>query len=660
MPGTDDQDDLVEFDEKTRVDDGQFRIEPPPKPASSVSLDGESESTRFVAPPTGARGGDEEDEEPVKTVMIESPFQEPAEPPAPVIPEGHLVVVEGNDRGKDFRLTGEPQVVGRSLDSSIVLNDATVSRRHFQVEYADGMWRLTDLGSGNGTRVNDEKVPGIELLPGMRISIGQTVLAFAGPEGAAGDEECTRAVEVPAELPRSRPEPAPVRRAQPVAAPEEIRARKAPRIEVENIPPADTRRFPVWPVVGGAVAAVLIALALAQFVFGVRILPIGEAPTSPAAGSGEETARADAEALKARALKAIEQRQWDPALRLLASAREAYPDLEGLEAAASRAQEEKQSAALLAAAQERIAQGATDEARGMLQRVPDSSVYHPDAQKALGDLDASLLDGRISGIRAKVKEGKKADAKQAYLALVTEHPEDPRVVKLRDELASQGIALEPPAPRPAAAHAASASPTPSPAGPAPAASSRPGRLDFPKAFAAYDRGAFGQASQELRTARAKGDDLARAREMADRIDRFAEAFADGKSALDSKRLDRAEAGLSQALRLDLEVNGHYGPEIRSLLGDTYRGRAAAAIQNADYALAARSARRALSYRGEDGLARSILDKCLVMAQKQYDSAVAASKAGRKDEARQKARLVLDILDGTKGHPLEEKAAALMK
>ena len=58
------------------------------------------------------------------------------------------------------------------------------------------------------------------------------------------------------------------------------------------------------------------------------------------------------------------------------------------------------------------------------------------------------------------------------------------------------------------------------------------------------------------------------------------------------------------------------------------------------------------------MARTILDKCLVMAQKLYDAAQADWKAGRKDDARQKARTVLEIVPH--GHLLEDRAAVLLK
>jgi len=64
-------------------------------------------------------------------------FEAPAEGELPAIP-----LVESN-------------LIGRAPDNSIVLRDDTVSARHARISYAAGQWILEDLGSKNGTRVND-------------------------------------------------------------------------------------------------------------------------------------------------------------------------------------------------------------------------------------------------------------------------------------------------------------------------------------------------------------------------------------------------------------------------------------------------------------------------------------------------------------------------
>jgi pSer/pThr/pTyr-binding forkhead associated (FHA) protein/tetratricopeptide (TPR) repeat protein len=653
MPGTGDSDDLVDFDDRTRVDGGAHHAETATPTVRSVALDGQQEATRLGAPVVAEQPSTDE---PEGTVLIDSPF---AEATSPGIATASLLVVEGNDRGKSFALAGGVQVVGRSLDCGIVLNDATVSRRHFQVEPQGDGWKMSDLGSGNGTKVDGQRVPTIVLQTGMRIEAGQSVLEFVGGEAPAveDDEDRTRAVEMV-------PEAAPTPTTPKAPAPKTIHPRQAPRIEVVDVPSAPPRRFRAGLVAGVVAIAIVLSLAVAQFGFGIRILPLGEEAPAPTAAPEATPAREDGAALMARATRAIQDRQWDPALTLLAAAKEQVPDLPGIDEAGARARDEKRAASLLAAARDLVQKGTPDGARGMLSRIPDTSVYFAEARQELAGLDTRHIGDEIDAIRAKVREGRKSEARQDFVALIANHPEDPRVLAMRDELYAAGVAVEPPAPRPTAATSAVA-PAAAPVAVAPAvvaapppAPARNGKADLAQALSAYDKGLFQQASATLRGTRSRGDDPARAQTLADRIDRFAVAYSEGKAALAGKRLDRAEAALSASLRLDSDINGHYAPELRMLLGDTFRSRAAAAIQNADYGLAAQSATKALTFRPEDDMARTILDKCLVMAQKIYDAAQADGKAGRKDEARLKARTILDIVP--KGHALEEKAAALLK
>lgn len=46
-------------------------------------------------------------------------------------------------------------LIGRAQDNTIVLDDETVSTHHARLSYQEDRWWLEDLGSKNGTRVND-------------------------------------------------------------------------------------------------------------------------------------------------------------------------------------------------------------------------------------------------------------------------------------------------------------------------------------------------------------------------------------------------------------------------------------------------------------------------------------------------------------------------
>lgn len=70
-------------------------------------------------------------------------------------------------------------VLGRQLQSDIVLNDSNVSRRHAEFECSGGEVVVRDLGSTNGTKVNGVAVHGDQLLQhGDVIGLGSIEVRF--------------------------------------------------------------------------------------------------------------------------------------------------------------------------------------------------------------------------------------------------------------------------------------------------------------------------------------------------------------------------------------------------------------------------------------------------------------------------------------------------
>ncbi|HEX5940552.1 MAG TPA: FHA domain-containing protein [Dehalococcoidia bacterium] len=81
--------------------------------------------------------------------------------------------------GDPFEL--EPSTtIGRVEGNNVVLDEETVSSRHAAVEFHDGRWWIRDLGSTNGTFLNNEAVDGQgQLEPGDLIQVGGVRLQFA-------------------------------------------------------------------------------------------------------------------------------------------------------------------------------------------------------------------------------------------------------------------------------------------------------------------------------------------------------------------------------------------------------------------------------------------------------------------------------------------------
>src|SRR6185369_7028125 len=73
-------------------------------------------------------------------------------------PPRKIVVVQGPDKGLQRRFTGVKMVVGRTSDCTILLSDKSVSRRHLELVQGEHGVLLRDLGSGNGTKLNGQRV----------------------------------------------------------------------------------------------------------------------------------------------------------------------------------------------------------------------------------------------------------------------------------------------------------------------------------------------------------------------------------------------------------------------------------------------------------------------------------------------------------------------
>lgn len=74
--------------------------------------------------------------------------------------------------------------VGKLSTSTLRIDDVNVSRKHAVIEQReDGKWRITDLGSTNGTVLRGERVVQSELKDGDRLVLGTTTLVVHISEG---------------------------------------------------------------------------------------------------------------------------------------------------------------------------------------------------------------------------------------------------------------------------------------------------------------------------------------------------------------------------------------------------------------------------------------------------------------------------------------------
>ena len=97
---------------------------------------------------------------------------------SPVV--GWLVVLNGAQKGEDFRLREGKNSLGSARDAEVSLHDPAVSQIHASINYKDAKFLLTDLDSTNGTFVNDanEGISRVELHDNDVIRVGETTLKF--------------------------------------------------------------------------------------------------------------------------------------------------------------------------------------------------------------------------------------------------------------------------------------------------------------------------------------------------------------------------------------------------------------------------------------------------------------------------------------------------
>jgi len=95
--------------------------------------------------------------------------------------EACLIIIRGTPQGHRFFLTQPEMTIGRDLNVEISVADQGISRKHAKVTKAEGKIKLTDLGSSNGTFVNDKKLGSGEtiiLAKEDMIKLGNTILKF--------------------------------------------------------------------------------------------------------------------------------------------------------------------------------------------------------------------------------------------------------------------------------------------------------------------------------------------------------------------------------------------------------------------------------------------------------------------------------------------------
>lgn len=117
--------------------------------------------------------------------LLETPAQKTLRKPGALGGKSmHLTVVEGEDKGASFDVTGVgTYTIGRK-ECDVVLNDEKVSRKHASIIVVSGeQYAVADLASRNGTFVNGVRLTRRNLTHNDLVRVGNTTLRFTVFDG---------------------------------------------------------------------------------------------------------------------------------------------------------------------------------------------------------------------------------------------------------------------------------------------------------------------------------------------------------------------------------------------------------------------------------------------------------------------------------------------
>jgi tetratricopeptide (TPR) repeat protein len=402
---------------------------------------------------------------------------------APESKGAKLVVTAGPETGKEYNVEYNEIFVGRGVDNDFVVSDPSMSRKHFRIRRRFDEYIIVDLQSGNGTRVNGEKVTEQVLVNNDDIVVGRTTLRFVDLAAEQAMAITTATAPAPAPTPVAAApvapsvQPAPPKahpKQEPKAAQSPVQQAAAPGAEANkptpgargNMAPVDARRSnaPIIlekssgssaGMIFGIVAVVVVVLALIAWQQFTKQAPTEPTPPAPAkVAVPEPPATPAAPSADVKIKELLAQADGLMQARNYAQAIDVYNEVLALDAVnpqatqqKSVAEREKANQAALNDAQQLFGTQEFDKASIRLRNIGGQSVFFADAQ-------AMLLKIEDRKYAAGVEKGKSHLDKKQYdaaiaafdgvLAMKADHPEAQKykeiAIKERDQSKAQTAA----------------------------------------------------------------------------------------------------------------------------------------------------------------------------------------------------------------------------
>jgi hypothetical protein len=198
-----------------------------------------------------------------------------------------LYILSGPDLGRSVDVQ-DGATLGRAVECSVHLRDASVSRHHARLERSAEGWRIVDTESRNGVHLRGERVTSTVLADGVEFRVGDVDLRFRLVPGEL-DEITLEEEPAPAPEPAPPPDPLPLdRTATSIPPPGGLEQRGARVLQYHRIQDrdgffaSDLAQQPLWIKAGAVLIALVVFAAIFFFAFkGTSILK------SHAVGSAE-------------------------------------------------------------------------------------------------------------------------------------------------------------------------------------------------------------------------------------------------------------------------------------------------------------------------------------------------------------------------------------
>jgi pSer/pThr/pTyr-binding forkhead associated (FHA) protein len=105
-----------------------------------------------------------------------------------------LIILARHGGVRQVNIKGQFSAIGRDPECEVHIDSLGVSRRHASIHWTGDRFVLTDLGSFNGTFVNDERIASHALKNGDAITMGDCRLRFLYSSKALPSEDALRLV----------------------------------------------------------------------------------------------------------------------------------------------------------------------------------------------------------------------------------------------------------------------------------------------------------------------------------------------------------------------------------------------------------------------------------------------------------------------------------